>query len=346
MRIPIQNIYYLLCYAWNKLEERDVINVPVEDCNNIMDLLAKVLAGATIHLLKRGLDRGYVEHHEDRSALRGKVIFNPSLKRTLFHHGKAHCHFDDLHYNVLHNQILKTTIRGLVLKKGLDATLKDELIGLYRRLHGIDEIDLSGKLFRSVQLHRNNYFYDFPLKVCELVYNTILVSDKPGDGNASFRDFVRDKRMWEVFQHFVRNFYARELSGCRLLSTGIDWQGQGLTDCAVKALPRMNTDITLSYDNRTIIIDTKFYYQALVTHHGKEMVRPDHLYQLFAYLKNASGDRDANLFEGMLLYPTVGKGHDLQYELHGHKVSVRTVNLNQDWKGIHDDLLGFVATAW
>ena len=106
-----------------------------------------------------------------------------------------------------------------------------------------------------------------------------------------------------------------------------------------------DTDITLHYGNRTIIIDTKFYYKTLVTHHGKEMVRPDHLYQLFAYLKNASGDGNAHLFEGMLLYPTVGDGPDLRYELHGHKVSVRTINLDQDWRSIHDDLLSYVKTA-
>lgn len=345
MRIPIQNIYYLLCYAWNKLEERDVVDVPVEDCNNIMDLLAKVIVGATTHLLKRGLDRGYIEHHEDRSALRGKVIFNPSLKRTLFHHGKAHCHFDDLHYNVLHNQILKTTIRELILQKELDAGLKEELAGLYRRLHGINEIKLNGKAFRSVHLHRNNNFYDFPLRICELVYNTILVGDKPGGGDTRFGDLIRDKRIWELFQQFVRNFYERELIGCRILPSRIEWQGQGLTDKSVKALPRMNTDITLQYGNRTIIIDTKFYYQALVSHHGKEMVRPDHLYQLFAYLKNAAGDSDPHLYEGMLLYPTVGQGHDLPYELHGHKISVKTINLDQDWQGIHNDLLSFVAAA-
>jgi len=340
MRIPIQNIYYLLCYAWNKLEERDVVDVPVEDCNNILDLLAKVLVGATTHLLKRGLDREYIKHHEDRTALRGKVIFNASLKRMLFDHGKAHCHFDDLHYNILHNQILRTTIRGLVLHKRLDKRLKEELVGLYRRLHGIDEIELSGRVFRSVCLHRNNYFYDFPLKVCELVYENLLVRDTYGEGR--FWDFVQDKRMWELFQLFVRNFYARELSGCRIMPTVIDWQGHGLTDLAINALPRMNTDITLKFGDRTIIIDTKFYYQALVSHHGKEMVRPDHLYQLFAYLKNASGDSDPKLYEGMLLYPTVGQGHNLPYELHGHKINVRTINLDQEWKDIHKDLMTFI----
>lgn len=340
MQIPIQNIYYLLCYAWNKLEERDIVDVPVEDCTNIIDLLAKVLVGATTHLLKRGLDRGYIEHHEDRPSLRGKIIFNPSLKRTLFHQGKAHCHFDDLHYNVLHNQILKTTIHRLILVKDLDPELKERLVGIYRRLHGIEEIELSGKVFKSVHLHRNNYFYGFPLKVCELVYENLLVGDRAGD--ARFRDFLRDKKMWQLFQEFVRNFYYLELPGFRVTASGIPWKGHGLSEQATASLPRMNTDITLKSDNRNIIIDTKFYRQALVSHHGKEMVRPDHLYQLFAYIKNAADHEAPHLYEGMLLYPSVDENLDLQYELQGHRISVRSINLNQDWKRIHKDLLAFV----
>jgi 5-methylcytosine-specific restriction enzyme subunit McrC len=340
MHIPIQNIYYLLCYAWNKLEERDIVDVPVEDCANIVDLLAKVLIGATTHLLKRGLDRGYIDHHEDRPSLRGKVLFNPSLRRTLFHQGKAHCHFDDLHYNVLHNQILKTTIHHLILEKSLDSDLKEQLVGIYRRFHGIDEIELGGKTFRSVHLHRNNYFYDFPMKVCELVYENLLVGDRTGD--ARFRDFLRDKKMWQLFQEFVRNFYCRELPGFKVTAGGIPWRGHGLSDRASSSLPRMNTDITLVSGDRKIIIDTKFYKQALVTHHGKEMVRPDHLYQLFAYIKNAAGHDAPHLYEGMLLYPSVDEDLDLQYEIHGHRMSVRSINLNQDWKEIHKSLLTFV----
>ena len=45
MKIPIQNIYYLLCYAWNKLEERDIVDVRGIDSTKILDLFARVLIG-------------------------------------------------------------------------------------------------------------------------------------------------------------------------------------------------------------------------------------------------------------------------------------------------------------
>ncbi len=41
MSIPIENIYYLLCYAWNKLDEKDRVAVSAEDYTKLLDLLAK-----------------------------------------------------------------------------------------------------------------------------------------------------------------------------------------------------------------------------------------------------------------------------------------------------------------
>ena len=338
--IPIQNIYYLLCYAWNKLDERDIVEVSVDDCKNIVDLFAKVMIGATTHLFKRGLDRNYIDHHEDRSTLRGKVIFNPSLKRSLLHQGKAHCHFDDLHYNILHNQILKTTIHRLILHKSLEHDLKDQLIGLYRRFHGIEEIELTTRVFRSVCLHRNNFFYDFPLRICELIYDNLLVAE--GAGVSKFRDFLQDEgRMRLLFEDFVRNFYRLEQKEFSVGREDIRWLAEEVTLGAKSYLPIMRTDISLESGTRKIIIDTKFSKNALQTNYDKESVKSDNLYQLFSYMMNCACKGGVHeCCEGILLYPSVHGELDLRYQIHGHKVSIRTINLNQEWRGIHRDLLG------
>ena len=94
-KIPIQNIYYLLCYAWNKLAERDIVSVEGLDSTNLLDLLAKVLAGGLDHLFKRGLDRGYLTYYEDSRCLKGKIHFAPSVKRNLFSKAQVHCGFDE-----------------------------------------------------------------------------------------------------------------------------------------------------------------------------------------------------------------------------------------------------------
>ncbi len=44
----------------------------------------------------------------------------------------------------------------------------------------------------------------------------------------------------------------------------------------------------------------------------------------------------------MLLYPTVDKSMSASYTHEGHKIRIQTINLNQPWEGIHDDLLALV----
>ena len=73
MKIPIQNIYFLLCYAWNTLAEGRVVSVSQEECKTLAELFAHVLDGGVTHLLKRGLDRDYVTEEVDTSSLRGSL---------------------------------------------------------------------------------------------------------------------------------------------------------------------------------------------------------------------------------------------------------------------------------
>src|SRR5262245_14288685 len=108
--------------------------------NELPNLFAQVLINATQHLIKDGLDRGYEAVSDDTICLRGRVNFSESLKRALFIQGKAHCSFDELTHNVLHNRLLKGTLKRLAGAEHLDPKLRSQLIRLHRRLDGIDEL--------------------------------------------------------------------------------------------------------------------------------------------------------------------------------------------------------------
>jgi 5-methylcytosine-specific restriction enzyme subunit McrC len=345
-KIPIQNIYYLLCYAWNRLEERDVVDVSGIDSTSLVDLFAKVLGGGVERLMRRGLDRGYVEYAVDTRCLRGKLLFSPTLKRNLLMKAQVNCEFDELSHNVLHNQILRTTLRHLIRVESLDSQLKDRLIGLYRRFHEVDEIVLSSAIFGRVQLHRNNAFYDFLLKICELVYENLLASESPG--KSKFRDFLQDDhmRMAALFEDFVRNFYKLETSGYKVGREDILWQAEALDHESIAFLPKMITDISIEGHGFKVVIDTKYYKEALATNYDAEKIRSQNIYQIFAYLKNLEkqGGVNANC-TGVLLYPTVQKELRLSYKMDGHKVMIRTINLNQSWQSIDQGLKGLLDAA-
>jgi 5-methylcytosine-specific restriction enzyme subunit McrC len=341
--IPIRNVYYLLCYAWNRLAEGDLIDVSAVDTTELADLFSTVLVSGTNHLLRRGLDQGYQTFDGELRSIRGRIDLIATARRTLNVHGKAYCHFDDLNLNTLPNQILKATIRHLSGVPNLDSTLRHKLLFLYRSLHDIDDVALSKFVFRKVQLQSNNRFYRFLLNVCELVQACWLVDEKTGQ--YKFRDFIRDEtRMPRLFEDFVYNFFRLEEQGWDVRKERIYWAATSEVDPALRYLPMMATDISIRDGRRTLIIDAKYYKETLQRYYDSQTIHSANLYQLFAYLKNleARGGNDAQA-EGMLIYPVIDKELRLSYDMHGHRIRISTIDLGKDWKDIRGELLSLVA---
>ncbi len=343
--IPVRNLYYLFLYAWNRFQEGRVVDVsgvagPEPELPN---LLAKVLLEGTRHLLRRGLDRGYVEQEEDTPRLRGRILVGETVGRALLPRARAACRYDELSHDVLHNRIVKSTLARLGLAEGVMPELKHQLRRLVRKLPEVATVRLSASDFRRVQLHGNNAFYDFLLKVCALAYDALIPEE--GGGRFRFRDVVSDERLMQrVFQDFVFNFYRLEQSDYEVKQQErITWDVAPTFGWDLHMLPEMRTDVSLRRPGRTIVVDTKYYREPLQVHEGRQRVRSGHLYQLFAYLRNLErrGGPDMQS-EGVLLYPAVEEPIDVGFEVQGHIVRVRTINLDQDWTCIHRDLLALL----
>ena len=341
--VPVENIYYLLCYAWNKLDERDLVNVSCTDSTNLLNLFARVLGFGTSHLLRRGLDRGYVSIQDELRLVRGHVDMSSSIKRGILPICRLACEYDEMSYDVLHNRILKTTIGKLRNHGSIEKENQENLTRLYRRLHEIREIELANGLFSKVRLHRNNAFYGFLMNICLLIYINVLA--KEGEGDYLFQDFIRNQRqMGLLFEQFVLNFFKLEVQphydGCKVVgSEYINWDILADEEASPN-LPQMKTDISIQWPGRYQIIDTKFYSKTFQTYHEKDTVHSSNLYQLFSYLKNIEkrGPRYKDC-EGMLLYPTTTKEVSLDYVIQGHLIKIRTINLNQPWQAIHQRLM-------
>jgi len=155
-----------LCYAWDKLEEKDVVDVDPAGITELADLFARVLINGTNHLLKRGFDRNYVAHTEWTGRLRGKIKFE-AIAKTGAITATLPCDFGELSYDVLHNQLLKATIHRLIRPATLSRE-NAEALAAYCGSCPSERCRVISRLFGQVQLHRNNRFYDFLMKVCEL----------------------------------------------------------------------------------------------------------------------------------------------------------------------------------
>ncbi len=94
---------------------------------------------------------------------------------------------------------------------------------------------------------------------------------------------------------------------------------------------------------RRVILDCKFYADALTSHHGGARLHSGHLYQLMAYLKNQAVEPGWETVEGILLYPAVSHALDHRYTLMGHRVRIASVDLDQPWCEIHSMLRSLLA---
>ena len=345
MNIPIQNVYYLLCYAWDKLDEKDRVNVSVEDSTTLVDLFAKLLINATTVLIKRGLEREYIEHSDDLPGIKGKLDLSFSIKRDMLRKGRARCQYDDLYLNTLMNRILVTTLRKLYVTDSLHHELRVQLKRLRAKLFIIEEIDVTPELFSQIRINRNNRFYGFIMDVCRLIHESLLPTEEAG--RYEFAEFTRDERkMNQLFEKFVLNFYNREQRTYTAKSRQLTWKMSETTEGALRYLPNMRTDISLTSSGHEIIIDTKYYSKTLQSYYDTNKLHSAHLYQLTGYLihqEEPTKEPHTLHSTGILLYPTVQQELNLSYAFQGHPVHVRTVNLNEDWTMIHARLLEIIA---
>jgi 5-methylcytosine-specific restriction enzyme subunit McrC len=345
LKIPIQNIYYLLCYAWDKLDEGNKVDVSKDDYESSLELLCRVFISGCKYLFKKGIEQSYVDVQEEYSGVKGKLDFKQSLKRNLFDHGKAICEFDDLNTNNLSNQLLKATIRILSRTNNLDKKIKEDLHHCYSKFQAVSNIELQIRLFNKVNIHRNNSFYKFLLAISKLIFENSTLDESTG--NYKFSEFISsDMSMAGLFEAFIRNFYKRELKNCLVSRTNIKWDATPLEDSSINFLPLMQTDITIQSDDITVIIDAKYYKEALNNRFNTLKFHSSNIYQLYSYVRNLEVQEvrplDSNIV-GMLIYPTVGYHVKESYKIANHRIIIRTLDLNQNWRQIHNELLGFIS---
>lgn len=334
-KIPVKNIYYMLVYAWNYPFEKNNIQVDGNDEKDLIHLLSKVLLGKVKSLIKKGFYKEYVQNVEVTSMIRGRILFKETLQTFAHKRGKLYTEPEDMTYDILHNQLIKTTLYYLARSKQLSSEIQDEIKTVLPYFDSVSLIKIKSRMFNEVKMNRNNQHYQFIMNICQFIWEHHLLHENYGD--KMFQDVSREhKTMARLFENFVKNFYRSEIPASRVKSESMHWPAEGEH---LDFLPKMQTDISLEFGNTKIIMDTKFYKDMFGTWWDKESIRSSHLYQLFSYLKNDEYNTNQRA-RGILLYPKVEKSIDLQYQIHGFSIKVCTLDLTRDWREIHEKLLG------
>ena len=97
--IPVQNIYYMLSYAFQALQTQTYKNLATENFHNTAELCAAILDKGVSTQLKRGLGRDYVPKSESLSTLQGKLNISQSIKTQALLKKQMICTYDEFSTN-------------------------------------------------------------------------------------------------------------------------------------------------------------------------------------------------------------------------------------------------------
>jgi len=343
MKIPIRNLFYLLSYVWDVDWDIEWSAIDANKSGDALNLLTRILTISIDRIMRRGLDRGYKDVSEEVFCIRGRIDIANTIKKNGFSNARLICNYEELNHSVLHNQILKVTLSNLSHVNGLDRDLREEVLDLVRRLKEVEPIELSNNVFSKVRFHSNIRGYRLPMSVCKILYEQLLPSESAGR-----YEFVNitDEKLFRIFEKFIFNFYKKHLHQTiytQIKKERLGWQQTDFESGIEDFLPAMETDVSLSNVNSKLVIECKFYessvqYRSVGDSTVKGTFISNHLYQLFAYIKNLE-IKDKSILSGLIVYPENGTKIDANYNMQGHKVSIKTINLDSTTKEIDEQMI-------
>ena len=330
--IHIQNVYYMLSYAFQVLNEQGYKQVATEEFENVAELCAAILIKGITSQVKRGLGKEYITQTETLSSLRGKIDISASVNSQTLTKKQLICSFDDFSVNSYMNRIIRSTLE-LLLHSNISKARKKQIRSLLVFFADVETIDVNA-INWSLQYNRNNQTYRMLISICYLIIKGLLQTTK--EGQTKLMDFLDEQRMCRLYEKFILEFYRKEHPELRASASQIPWD---LDDGYGEMLPVMQSDIMLEKGGKTLVIDAKYYAHTTQSQYDIHTLHSGNLYQVYTYIKNLDKNKTGNV-SGMLLYARTDENvlPNNKYRMGGNDVSVMTLNLDCDFAEIKGQL--------
>ena len=224
----------------------------------------------------------------------------------------------------------------LIKSNKIGKASKESIKKLLNYFNKVDIIEIKTIKWDQIKFNRNNMSYKYIVDLCKLILNGLIVSDK--NGNNKFKEFLDDTRISAIYENFIKEYYRKHYPELNACSKKLYLTNKPLTSY----IPMMKTDITLTYEERMLIIDAKFYNKILRDNYLNarcKTISNNNLYQILTYVDNQDPLKKGNVY-GMLLYAQTTDEPSISIidTLNQHKIMVKTLNLNDDWQSIKERL--------
>lgn len=332
----IKNIYYMLCYSFNKdlLTEKSISDVSDESFDNIYNLFSMILCLMLKKQIKKGMHRDYIRESDELNTVKGKINLTETINKNSLLKKRVVCNYDEFSENNLFNKIIKTTANYLIRSSKIGKFTKNELKKCMIYFNNVDIIEIKAINWDTLRFNRNNNSYKNILLVCRLILKGLIVTNKKGENK--FREFLDTTTVSAIYENFLKAYFRKHYdfnASSRILH---------LTEENAMYIPTMRTDITLEYKNKMLIIDAKFYDKILKEGYinGSKIITPGNIYQINAYVENQQQKIGKENVYGMLLYAQTTDEPiiDSYVQINQKLIMVKTIDLTRDWLTIKNTL--------
>lgn len=336
--IPMRNIYYMLSYAYQTLHLSEYKQIGTEKFKNVNELYAEILSIGIPVLIRGGLSKDYISIEESSNVIKGKIDLNATIKKNTLVNKKIAVVYDEFSENILLNQIIKATLIYLSRSTKISPIKRRLFYGLLPYFTKVSDVELDLNMWKAVRYDRQSIRYQFIIDICKYLYEQLLLDEN--SSSQVIKEIQDEQRLSSLYEKFIFSFFKRE-TNYNVSRPQIKW---GVDDGFSEALPIMQTDLVLKKDEKTLIVDAKFYSENMISRFEGGTVKQisANLYQLFTYINNWKEDPN-EIVAGMLLYAktTATNQPNHLYHIKGKKFFVVTLDLEQDFEGIKNDLLAY-----
>lgn len=262
--------------------------------NVLLNIFLKKFLDEVAVLLNRGLIKTYRKTDGNRTALKGKLLFNKQIAYNCVHQERFYVRYTTFDYNHILNRIIRQALLA-VCDITNSSDIKGRATSTLFNFPELDEISVTPELFSRLTYDRKSEDYRNVIKLAEM----ILLNYSPDLHHGSNHVWTLMFDMNKLWEEFVYVTLKRKLTAYSVdaQDSRSFWQRKGVRAKTVRA------DIVISDKEKRFVLDTKWKTPYDKDSSGKMAISDADLHQMYVYSHIYKDNGENDVTKVALLYP-------------------------------------------
>ena len=261
--------------------------------NVLLNIFLKKFLDEVAVLLNRGLIKTYRKTDGNRTALKGKLLFNKQIAYNCVHQERFYVRYTTYDYNHVLNRIIRQALLAIHNITN-SSDIKGRATSTLFNFPELDEIAVTPELFSRLIFDRKSEDYRTVIKLAEM----ILLNYSPDLHHGSNHVWTLMFDMNKLWEEFIFVTLRRRLIGCTVSA-----QKQKILWESDNNRKTVRADIVVEKGSDVFVLDTKW---KMPRYDGKIVPSDADLHQMYVYLDVYGNEEGKKAKKVALLYPGDG----------------------------------------